>query len=115
GSGGAGEVHARQDRCRDGPGGGDLRHNPLNTSMASYAWVSRVAGRHCGPCPRRARSRFAEARTIISRSDGLVEHSETDVIGGGREDSNKLRRNWPRWIPPRTHKRTLQQRESPGG
>ncbi|CAN0241711.1 unnamed protein product [Ectocarpus sp. 8 AP-2014] len=56
-----------------------------------------------------------EARTILSRSDGLGEHSETDVIGGGREYRNKLRRNWPRWIPPRTHKSTLQQRESPGG
>ncbi|CAN0147284.1 unnamed protein product, partial [Ectocarpus sp. 12 AP-2014] len=93
---------------------GGLCHNPPSTSMGSMLGV-RSPDDIPGPVLAGLDRGLQQRRMILSRSDGLGEHSETEVVGGGREDSNKLRRNWPRWIPPRTHKSTLQQRESPGG
>ncbi|CAN0340660.1 unnamed protein product, partial [Ectocarpus sp. 12 AP-2014] len=67
---------------------GGLCHNPLSTSMDS------MLGSVGSPETFRALVILAgldrglqEGRTILSRSDGLGEHSETEVVGGGREDT----------------------------
>ncbi|CAM9820560.1 unnamed protein product [Ectocarpus fasciculatus] len=80
-------VRARQTRCRDGPGVRGLRGalpQPIEHIDGLEAWVRRGAGRHSGPCPRRARSWSAQARPIARRPAFLGTHAGPAVMGGER-------------------------------